>query len=641
MNARRLAVLVLVLAACGDETTPSTTTDTPDTTVAPETTVEADTTVEPVDTYVEPDTAPPPTNTLTFAPGMVGTTGACTSACPQRQDAGDPMTLAVKYATATGQPLAERMISFRFESEIPTELATLSALSTYTDAQGVAKVTVRSYDMAGSFIVKARQSSDPAAGELEFAITLDVPPPPALAVSFEYLGQTGVVDFKLKAFKQENGQPTCASVYPDGQDGDLEPTFTQGPYAVGQQARVKELPGLAQVGQQKWVVQMVAPHDGDPVASGCAEVTADYNVTATALLYLLDLPRHFAGEYSGMTRLDIVGGATGTAGTVLEVITDLFTQPGHLLVTSACRNPPDGVLATICNWAMDGDEPGIFGGIIVSVLDAALLSFLESAIGNDAQDATEYISEMLRDLRLVSIMRLQSEPSSPKQGFDGAYFAPGQATEEWTHVRFRWVLDPNCKHSPNPQDCGWASIPLASIYGSNPTATLSAGIDPNLALTIDMHEVTALKYGPLINAIVERYILPLVVKSGSQPIDSWDKLIGRVFAGSTCGSNAQCCSKFADRIYDDVPDWIYEIAPDACELAIPLLAEGVRLAMSQLSASMNIGTPAGAPCQSHDLDLDRFVDSYGSNTAQCEWNLFFPTGAGDFHPDTDWRAVRQ
>jgi len=640
-----LAVAVtLAVAACGDDTALPPATTAADTLVAEDTLAPADT-LAPEDTFIEEDTAPPASNKLSYGPTMFGSNGLpCTSSCAVRRDAGDPLELAVQYKNAAGQALNDRNIAFSVVGDIPSDLASLSTLSSYTDDSGVARVTVRSYDLAGSFTVRAHQISDTAAGELEFTVTLDVPPPPAMAVSFQYLGVAGVAEFQLQAFLQTNGAPTCASVYPDGVDGHLTPTFSQGPYVVGQQARVHELPGLAQVGQQTWVVRVVAPAEDEPVASGCAEVTATYNQTAGAQVYVLDLPRHFAGTFGGSTRLDIIDGATGTAGTILQSLTELFTRPGHLLVTSACASPPDGVLATICNYITNGDgEPNIIGGLITDVLDAALLGLLESAIGNDAQDATQLVSEMLQDLRLVSILRFASEPSSSKPGFDGAYFAPGQATEEWTHVRFRWKLDPGCKQSAHPEDCGWASIPLSQIYGHNPTATLAAGIDQDLALSIELHDVPDLKYGPLVNAILEKYILPLIVTTGGggQPIDSWDRLIGRVFAGGSCGSNSQCCQKFADRIYDDVPDFVYEIAPGACEVAIPLLAAGVRYAMSQLDASMHLGTPVDDACPSIDTDLDRFVDGYGAASAQCEWELYFPTGAGDFHPDTDWRATRQ
>lgn len=172
-------------------------------------------------------------------------------------------------------------------------------------------------------------------------MTLDVPLPPALAASFEYIGTAPVSDFTLKLFEQKNGTPTCASVYPDGQDGNRAPDLTQGPYSAGQQARVAVLPGQAAVGTQKWVVQFVAPATGAPVASGCAEVTATYNQVAQAYVYILDLPRHFIGDFGVQTRVDLVAGAEGTtAGTVLSAITSACrARPSSSIVIILLRDP--------------------------------------------------------------------------------------------------------------------------------------------------------------------------------------------------------------------------------------------------------------------------------------------------------------
>lgn len=648
--------LCVFAAACGDDDKPAQTADVADTTP------ELDTAPPPEDTQSilpdtepEPDVAPPGKNVLAYAPTMMGSNGyACTTACALKSEAGTDTILAVVYKDAQGTPLKERMITFDAGDDLPHDLATLSALSAYTDDQGMAKVTVKSHGLAGSFLVHARQSSDKDAGELEFAVTIEVPPLPALAASFEYLGNTPVTEFTLKLFLQKDGAPSCASVYPDGQDGNRTPDLTRGPYTRGQQARIAELPGQAQVFQQKWVVQFVAPPSpGDPVASGCVEVTADYGNIAQAYVYVLDLPRHFTGDFGAQTRLDIVGGAEGSvAGTILSTLTDLFTQPGHLIVKTACQDPGDNVLGRVCGWITNDDgEPNFLGEIVTAAADEALLALFEGVVGADAQDATQLVSEMLRDLRLVSILRFAEEPASPHASFDGAYFASGKANEEWTHVRFRWKLDPRCKNSQHPEDCGWASIPLASIYGSNPTAQLSAGITSSLALNVDMHDVPLMTYGPLVNAIIERYIMPLMLAGGGhEPVDSWDDLVATLFGDRQCLDQGDCCEVFAERLesaFDDCESsftcsTVVDLAPAACEIAIPLVAQAIRYAMSQLSASMHVGTlDPTAACPSLDNDLDRWVDGYGPSGAPCEWSLYFPTGQGDFYPDNDWRAVRQ
>ncbi|MCC6624366.1 MAG: Ig-like domain-containing protein [Deltaproteobacteria bacterium] len=635
-----LPVVVVLAAACGDDEKPKNTTDAADT-GGPDT--EA-----PVDTWVAPDTEPPDVapaaNVLGYAPSMIGSNGVvCTTSCAMRQEAGANLELAVVYRDAQGTPLVDRNVSFD-AGDAPEDVARLSALSGLTDANGVARVTLRTYGLPGSVTVTARVASDPDAGAREFVVTLEVAPAPDLAASFEYLGNTPAADFKLKLFEKQAGGPSCASIYPDSRDGNRAPDLTQGPYLLGQQARVATLPGLAAAGTQTWLVQFVAPADGAPVASGCVEVVAQRGTTATAYVYVLDLPRRFQGDFGAVTRLDIVGGAEGTgAGTFLSTLTELFTRPGRLIVTSACRDA-DGILGDVCWWITNSEgEPNFLGEVVTGAADAALLALFEAAVGENTQDATQLISEMLRDLRLLSIMRFAEEPATPEQGFEGAYFGAGKANEEWTHVRFRWKLDPSCKNSPNPQDCGWASIPLELIYGQRPTAALAAGVDMALALHVEVHPVPLLTYGPLINAITERYFLPLLFEGGGdEPVDSWDDFVAVLFGDRLCLQYDDCCEYFADRIYDSVPTYIYELAPQACEIAIPLVAAGIRAAMAQLAAPMHVGTSATTGgCMSQDATLDRWSDGYGTVTAPCEWELYFPTQSGTFYPDNDWRAVRQ
>lgn len=646
-----IAVLVLTFLACGDDGGKKG--------VAPETTPDVVDTFVP-DTAPAPDTTPPDEefvqpgpNALLYDPSMIGSDGrACTASCAMRRVAGEDVELAVAYRTEKGQPLADIQIGWD-TGEAPADLARLTALSSYTDALGVAKITVRSGGLPGSATIKAKVAGDASVPELAFVITYEAPPQPDLAASFEYLGQGAFVGFELRLFKQVGGVPSCAAVHPDA-GGAPAPDLVMGPLERGQQARVQTLPGLATERTQKWVVQFIGPHIGEgttegrvPLAVGCVEgVTATYGQTATALVYVLDLPKHFRGVYQTVTRVDSLSGGEGTAiGDVLVMLTELFTRPGRLLVVWACQGNPSGVLGTVCGWVTNGaGEPNLLGSIITDAADGALLALFEAAVGPDIQDATEIISEMLRDLRLVATTTFANEPSASRAGFDGAFFSPGDAHEEWTHVRFRWKLDPHCKNSPNPNDCGWTSLPLELVYGTRPTATLEAGVDMDLSLHVVPHPVPLLTYGPLINAIIEWRILPLVFASGGdEPIDSWDDFVATLFGDRQCLDYDDCCEYFSARLDESILASV--VGPEtrvlACEAAIPLVAGLIRSQIQRLDGALHLGTFADRPCPAVDGEQDRWVDAYGAQATPCAWDLWFPVSGADFRPDNDWRSIAQ
>lgn len=651
-----LAVLPLfIIAACGDDEPKSQ--PTPDTSDAVDTFVpdtEEDTKPLP-DTApdtVEPDVAPRP-NSFAYAADMLGSDGAaCLTSCAMKRQTGQGLELAIVYKDADGRPIVDRAVYWDTGSA-PTDLASLGAFSTFTDAQGRAQVALRSGGLTGSLTVTAQVSGDDTVSPRAFTVTYEPPPHPDMVVSFEYLGQRPVAEFTLRLFEQTAGR-SCASIHPDAAPAIAD--LTVGPAPVGQQVRVQTLPNLAADpdGQQTWVVQVLGPHSPDgqnpplaPLVVGCVDnIQATRGTTAQALVYILDLPPHFRGTFQSVTRVDSLSGGEGTViGDTLITLTELFTNPGRLVVVWACSNP-SGVLSTVCGWITNssGQPSSLLGGIVVDLIDEAMLALLAEVLGDEVQSASEVISEMLRDLRLVNTTTFANEPATPRQGFEGAYYAAGDAREEWTHVRFRWKFDPRCKDSPNPADCGWDQIPLEQIYGVRPSAQLEAGVDADLSLHITPHAVSQLTYGPLINFLLEKRIMPLVfARAGEAPVDSWDDLVATLFGDRQCLTEADCCERFALKTeYTTLGSFVsFDTRESACELAIPLVASVVRNQLTRLDGALHLGTFQNSPCASRDSNNDRWIDGYGTQSAVCDWDLWFPTSGQRFEPDNDWLSVRQ
>ncbi|TNF28354.1 MAG: hypothetical protein EP329_18015 [Deltaproteobacteria bacterium] len=637
--------VALALVACGDDGGQQVETDTylvPDDTLVPADTTPTDT--DQADTKLPPqDTLPQGSNSLGYGPGQTSADGQpCVTYCTWNVVAGEDRDLTVVYKDAAGQPKVDAQVKWSIDA--PESLARLTALSTYTDAQGLATVKLRSFDAGGTVTVTAKVSSDPDAGEVSFVVVLAVPPKPVLLASHEYVGNAGVANFTLRLFKANaTGAPGCGVVHPDAGGQQPEPDVELGPFGFAQQAQVFELPGLEQDGEQLWTVQFVGPADGPSVnAVGCNDgVRVKFGDTAAALVYILDLPPRFRGSYRAETRVDLVSGTSGTFGSVVGAITQLFTHPGALVLKWACQDA-SGTLGTVCGYLVnDYGDPTVVGAVVTDAADAGFLALMESALGSNITITGQTMSEVFQDLRFLSNIGFSDEPSVPNPGFDGAMFPGGTSQEEWTHVRFHWKFSPECKYSGDIANCGWKNIPLEEIYGFRPSEVLSAGIDHSLALHIAYHEVTGMTYGPLVNALLERELLPLIFGDGTNglpPIDSWEDLVSTILGDQYCLYYDDCCDYFAYRLEDQVPGWVAPFLPTACEAGIPAAASLIRNQLSKLNGPMSVGTPDGQGCASVDGNNDRWVDAWGTQANPCAWELTWPYNGETFAPDSSWRA---
>jgi hypothetical protein len=607
--------------------------------------VVSDTAPPPPEDISEPPDVPAAAARLTYAAGQVDAAGnPCTTSCFLRATAGGRLTVAVRYVDGEGRPLAERGIFFD-PGDAPAGFLALGAFSVFTDADGVASVEVRSQGLAGSATITASVDGSAGAGvaPLTFALTFDVAPQPDLIVSFQHFGSAAIQGFTVRGWLLgPDSAPACAAVYPDAPPA-RAPDLTVGPFQAGAPAVIDALPGLATVNTQRWTFQVLGNGPIGPVASGCADaVTAIEGSTATVAIPVLDLPLNFRGTQQVQTRVDALSGGTDTTvGALLATLADLFTAPGGLIIRWACGGDPDGTLGTVCGFLVNDDgELSITGAVIAGYADGALLGLLSDAIGSNNQQAARIVSELLRDLRFLSELELASEPAEPLAGFDGARFGTDAVLETWVSVRFRWKFDPACKNTPDPEDCGWTTIPMEDIYGFRPTARPGVGVDFDQDLHVDRHAVPDLTFGPLISAIVELRLLALMFQAENlRDVGSWEDLIGVLLGDRACLDNGDCCDLFAERIYDDVPYWVYLLTPAACEAAIPIVANVIRDRFAALDGALNLGTPADAACPAHDGDGDRWVDGYGTSFRACLWDLDFATDSGPYTMTNSWRST--
>jgi hypothetical protein len=651
MNARVMIVVAVfaVCAACSE---------TQDTTAVPPGTPTTDTPSVPDTT--SPDTTSPDTHTEPTGPNKLwfsnttGTDGqACVTTCAMTVTPGQALQLPVFYRDSLGNGIDKGTLIFKTTANptmatlgevISTNIQGLGVgiLNTTAIAEGVVQITVEAINDAG-------------AGLLTFNVQLGEITIDALSVTVNYTGAT-LATFEARLFLQNGAtqKPTCADVDPDQINPTLPTIAGKGPLGNAETATWtnKELAGLLVAGTQLYTIQVVGPGTGDIKAEGCLDsipVKSDGKRSVTIDVH--DLPLKYQGNYGLTTYID-QSVLPISLGPVINVLADLFTSPGNLVLDLACANA-SGALSTICT-ALD-----TFGvkAAIAQNLDTQLIGLMNDTLPDGTVITGQTISSLLKDLRFGSTLTLNGEPVIPVTSADDIVnrsdFPEGTVSEVWETVSYFWKIGKGCDKPGAPENCGMETVKLSDIYGANPTATnMTAGTTPTHQLHIDKHTVGGLMYGPLVNFLIENKVMPLVFGAG---VDSYENVVLSMLGGSNCllGPKAQqadtCCSYFYNDVGPNIPDIPFvdkaTVTKEACKAMVDVLANELEGLLKDVSGPMVVGTPVDGPCQALDNKPeggDRIIDQLGSSDNHCDWDMSFDLDGESFVPESStWHGTHK
>jgi len=361
----------------------------------------------------------------------------------------------------------------------------------------------------------------------------------------------------------------------------------------------------------------VAPEAGGDEVAGDVQGETETVEPAPAL----------SGAYEITNTFDLETGLPPGARTVVDFVVDWFNQPTgavmKLMCDPALRGNGSG-RQDLCEAAFtDPSNPDIqnltaTGEIMKRIVDTQALGMREAACPYrdttlcqpGASVFTPPGSNPLKGVEMRSQVACTKEP-----GTDG-WIPAGGCNEEWGVMT---VSLPG----------GHVQVPLSSVAG----AALSGGIEVqlqggNLQMAISRHAM-GLRFGRLLDYLLEKMLMPAVFGPGNDglpPVDSFEALIGALLGGRQCldPRYATCCETFAANLSAQTGGTMSSsLVEGACDALITQGTPYLRNFLLDLDSpadGIQLGTPAGTPCEIRDTNDDLRIDALGSATQPCTWD---------------------
>jgi hypothetical protein len=276
------------------------------------------------------------------------------------------------------------------------------------------------------------------------------------------------------------------------------------------------------------------------------------------------------------------------------------------------------------------------GDVTSQILNAILYGLLKDTVGSDIFKVGQDVGSMLEDLEIHSTMEFKQEP-------DKTGHLPEQFNEEvWHTVRYKWSLGVDCLPGT---DCGWQQFSLYQVGQEVVEANFEAQVDDLYYLTIYPHPLN-LKYGALVNYIIEKQVLPAIAGNGTDgypKVDSYEELLGALLAGKDCLKMMDCCDQFAEEVTSQAGGMTESLVSGACSALIQMGSDYLRNYLLSLDTSTGdafvIGTKS--ECLMIDSDEDQDIDTLGLLTAPCLWDVQLDLGGTVYHVDATFTGERQ
>ena len=590
--------------------------------------------------------------------------------------------LKVRY-TENGAAVAGQTVRFKIEDD-PDGLGHLSAYSAPTDANGVATVTVSDMEsLVGQYAVKAWVDWE-GVSPLYFDVLITPKGQVPLTVVADYDGTRPVQNYAVRLYKQgADGTPNCddiVNLY------EKETAHWQSPMtSLTQSVKKQELDDLEEEGTQTYTI---LGYGTDGVSSsvlswGCDDTkgVVTWGGSTTVKLDLLDRMPLYAGTYETSTYFDLVSALPPPIDTYVYIVLDFFQSPVGGLLSLACElGNEEPILGDLCTEVFsDPTNPSLdnltgLGGFIVQVLDTIIVGVSQDSVFGDVLQGGADIGDMLRGFQINGTMVLESEPvvegtctgtttpcTSASDCAEGqacddmqGVWAEGEGYTTWSMVVVKWSLNEECNPYTD-ENCGKKSFSLASIQAGDDSVTgsFAARVVDSFNVHIEPHSVN-LKYGALLNAILQKVVLPLVFGDGSDGgpvIDTYEELIMSLVGGKECldpqwqnENGKDCCDQFADSVVGEGGNIAGDVLANMCDILIPTGAAYLEVTLTGLDTdtgdNLTMETPAEIPCVATDTEGDMQIDALGSVAEPCKWEMKVNLLNAETSVDAEWWGVR-
>jgi hypothetical protein len=559
--------------------------------------------------------------------------------------------LKVRY-TENGQPKEGAPIKFQV-IEDQQQAGKLAVSTVYSVASGVAEAKVKVVKaVETTFKVKVfLQGTDVT--PIYFKINAQPKIDSSLTVSATYNGQQTFTGVKAYLFKNDSlTEPSkkCADMDPrDLPTADYE----KGPVDLAQTFKwaVNELLGLEDEGEQFYtVVARAEKEDGTAVAFGCDDSTGHVFATSSrhVTVAMKDIAPSIVGSYEIETQLDLVSALPQNVADPVNLVLDFFEQPVASILKLICKID-NASMQDMCGWVFntpgdpDVNDLTTLGGVILDIMDAFLEAYITQWTGTNIIGIGDDIRDMIKELKLIATFDINAEPD------EFGFIPPDKTHASWHTISVRWTYGQNCQ--PGDENCGKINLSLNSIGQQAVVANFGATLtyDGQVSyLTIGGHSIT-IKYGALINHLLQKYVLPRLLGDGSDGkpvVDSYEKLFKSMLGGGKecLAPSAQqpgCCEVFVSSTLNASGGVGQAALQTACETLITLGATYVEAQLTNLDLSTGdnttLATREGIPCKLYDLNADTRIDAWGKKEPadqRCVWDLKLKFKVGSLDVDT-------
>jgi hypothetical protein len=529
----------------------------------------------------------------------------------------------VKY-TEDGQPVAGQTVKFEIPAGADREnLGFISAMSATTDAQGIATIETKAREgRVGQFAIRAWIDGLP---DRFFDVVVTPKGQVPLTVVGSYQGTRAVGTYDVLLYSQANNAPGCTNLL--ALYNDQTARYSRTNVLLSQTAKFPEFDNLERDGQQKYTVLAIAKNQGGAIiAWGCNDRDAlvKWTTPTTVQVELVDRPPLYAGTYEVTSFFDFVSAIPEPYRAYVRAIIDIFDNPLDGLINLVCTiivQSQDGETNDFCDVV--ADPSSVIANAIKEVLNQILVGFLPPSVQEIFQTGAD-VGKLLEKFEVSETLVIHSEPDA------FGNFAAGAISHTWAGMRFRWRLNQGCP--PESTTCGVTQLSFNQLGVDGIRGAAAGAAVDTWNLRIDKHSVN-LKYGLLLSAMLEKVVFPLVTstQSTSNPVDSYEELLGMLFGGGTeCLTAATtCCESFSTRVSDSSS--LRSAARAGCDAVVSLVPTTLRSLLGGLELnSEEAFTLATKPtCAVDDLDSDMVVDTIGTNTNHCLWDAQLRFGSSE------------
>ncbi len=598
--------------------------------------------------------------------------GFCDQLCKLKINQNGLRRLYVKHLI-DGQPVVNGIVQFSVKGGTEP-LGEVLLANAITDDKGIAWTEVKGFTKLGVFDVVATVPGDADAGGKVFELHLASKAKGPLTIRLHYLGSSNPFEYTwLKAQLVQQpaaGVPACKDIdlgaTPPDENGNPLKIQWESPanlkWDQPWSITYKIFPAwvekqMAQTGGPVHftVLGLAKVKAGGPVkAGGCIDTgaTVTWNPTTKTVegdditVVVRDIPPRLQGTYDMVTNLDLLSVLPDTVEFVFKSIFDILTDPIAGTLSLACKLG-GGSLDSFCGLVFeDVKKPSIdtlkqpFGALIVKFLNAIIYGFLPDPVKKGLDTGAD-LGKILTDLEIGGTITIDKEPD-PVTGKLSKEFTE----DEWTTITYKWSLGQNC--NPKDPNCGKKTFPINAFQSKTIVGHFDLVRDAfKSELAIAKHGLLV-KWGALINYIVQKQLLPAITADPNDPaapvIDSYEKLIKSLLADKQCLVKDTCCEDFGKAMEKQQSLVKAGFLAGVCEAMVKL---GTGFLEAQLNAldtdtgkgeTMTLWTEA---CPLFDINGNQFIDRMGAKSDPCNWNLTIKIGGKPQNMNASFWATRQ